>query len=69
VIFLCSFLFEFQVRRSHKRHADPTGGGDASTGSGGVRIPLAILLGAFITHTVLLIRDVIADPTSQRLAD
>jgi hypothetical protein len=67
VIFLCSFLPEFQVRRSHEGHGDPTGGGDASAGSGGVRIPLAILLGALTTHTVLLIRDVIADPTSHNV--
>jgi hypothetical protein len=67
VVFLCSFFLEFQVRRAREKHAGPTDGGGAAGSFGGVRIPLAILLGAFITHTVLLIRDVIADPTSHNI--
>jgi hypothetical protein len=64
VIFLCSLLLS--LRRSHERHADPntTGTAREPVGSAGLRIPLAILLGAFVAHTALLIRDVIADPTS-----
>jgi hypothetical protein len=68
-IFLCSFLFVFQMYRSHEDYA---GHGVARTarasiGSGGIRITLAILLGAFATHSVLLIRDVIADSTSHNV--
>jgi hypothetical protein len=69
VIFLCSLLFVFQLYRSHEKHTEPDvpGRARASIGSGGMRITLAILLGALVMHTVLLIRDVIADPSSHNI--
>jgi hypothetical protein len=52
-IFLCSFLLDLALRRSGNSRP--------------LLIPLATLLGMIVTHTVLLIRDVIADPTSHNL--
>jgi len=69
LILLCASVLEFQIWRARSIKADPNAPAATSTSrdSSGVRIPLAILLGAFTSHTILFIRDVIADPTSHNL--
>jgi len=68
-IFLCSFLLDFKLQHSRAGHSDPSAPGPSRefAGSHGLPIPLAILLGMIVTHTTLLIRDLIADPTSHNL--
>lgn len=58
-ILVSAFLLDFWARRSR--------GTDLATPARGLHIPLALLLGMVVTHTALLIRDVIADPTSHNL--
>jgi hypothetical protein len=63
-VFVCSFLLELGLRHSPTEYS---GRPASALGHGTLVIPLAILLGMAITHTVLLIRDVIVDPTSHNL--
>ena len=58
LIFLAAFACEFTRRRLE---------GAAGEAIGFLSTPLAILAGTFVTHTLLLVRDVIADPTSHNL--
>jgi hypothetical protein len=63
-VLVCSFLLELGLRYSPTAYS---GRPASALAHGTLVIPLAILLGMAITHTVLLIRDVIVDPTSHNL--
>jgi hypothetical protein len=64
-VFVSSLLLEFlHLRRAH---ADALELSRESDGLNSIFVPLAILLGMVVTHTALLIRDVIVDPTSHNL--
>jgi hypothetical protein len=63
--FLCSFTLDF--RRKQPRGGSPAPGWIASLDSFGLLIPSAILIGLTITHTIILIRDLIIDPTTHNL--
>jgi hypothetical protein len=64
-VLVSSFLLEFAHSRSG--HANLVPPAREFIGSSDLLIPLAILLGMLVTHTVLLLRDVIVDPTSHNL--
>jgi hypothetical protein len=64
-VLMSSLLLEFWYSRGG--YADAVGLARESVGPGGLLIPLAMLLGMVVTHTALLIRDVIVDPTSHNL--
>jgi hypothetical protein len=67
-VFVCSFLLELGLRHSPTDYSGrPTSALAHGTLVIPLTIPLAILLGMAITHSVLLIRDVIVDPTSHNL--
>jgi hypothetical protein len=64
-VLMSSLLLEFWYSRSG--YADADGPARESADPSGLQIPLAMLLGMVVTHTALLIRDVIVDPTSHNL--
>jgi hypothetical protein len=61
--FLCSFALEFKWR--HQGGESPT---LAAFDSRGLLIPSAIVIGLTVTHTIVLIRDMMIDPTTHNLA-
>jgi hypothetical protein len=64
-VLMSSLLLEFWYSRSG--YVDADGPARESADPSGLQIPLAMLLGMVVTHTALLIRDVIVDPTSHNL--
>jgi hypothetical protein len=64
--FLCSFALDFKWR--HLRGGSPTPGAWlAAFDSRGFLIPSAIVIGLTVTHTTVLIRDMMIDPTTHDL--
>jgi hypothetical protein len=64
--FLCSFALDFN--RRHPREGSLTPGTWLGTfDSLGLLIPSAIVAGLTVTHTIVLIRDMIIDPTTHNL--
>jgi hypothetical protein len=66
-VLVSSFLLEFAYSYSRSRRADLVPPAREFIGSSDLLIPLAILLGMVVTHTTLLLRDVILDPSSHNL--
>jgi hypothetical protein len=66
---ICAFLLDFKVLRPRNdtRAASTRSGVLASLDSLGLLIPCAIILGVTLTHTIVLIRDTIIDPTTHNL--
>jgi len=68
-LFLCSFVLDFKMQHSRGGTPPPPhpvtlcGALDLH----GLLIPFVILLGLTITHTIVLIRDTIIDPTTHNL--
>jgi hypothetical protein len=62
---LCSFALDFKGRSPRAGSRAP--GWIAKFDSFGLLIPLVIVIGQTITHTVVLIRDVSIDPTTHNL--
>jgi hypothetical protein len=62
---LCSFVLGFKGQ--NPRGGRPVPGWIASFDSFGLLIPSVIVVGQTITHSVVLIRDVTADPTTHNL--
>ena len=62
---VCSFALDFKGRSS--RAASRAPGWIANLDSFGLLIPLVIVIGQTITHTIVLIRDVTIDPTTHNL--
>jgi hypothetical protein len=63
--FLCSFALDFKRRDS--RGESPASGWIAKFDSLGLLLPSAMVIGLTITHTIVLIRDMIIDPTTHNL--
>jgi len=61
--FVCSLTLEFKWR--HPGGGSPT---LAALDSRGLLIPSAIVIGLTVTHTIVLIRDMMIDPTTHNLA-
>jgi hypothetical protein len=64
--FLCAFALDFK-RRPPGGRTQASGGGLAALDARGLLIPLAIVTGLTITHTVVVIRDATLDPTTHNL--
>jgi hypothetical protein len=62
---LCSFALDFKRQNPHGGSSAP--GWIASFDSFGLLIPSVIVVGQTIMHTVVLIRDMTADPTTHNL--
>ena len=76
-IIVCALLLEYKQRQGRPASSTPeasasepgVGSGPApeAVGPRAVSIPLAMVLGFFVTHSILLVWDVVTDPTSHNL--
>lgn len=69
LLFLCAFALDLEARRSRGESSPPPHPATLleSLDSYGLLIPLAILLGLTIAHTIVLVRDITIDPTTHNL--